>query len=274
MEARLLADGLGWGGGAGVAWRRRVCFVETFRTQVSVWPRTVRSRGTPTPPNICRRRWDLVARTANGRRGGRRRCRCRRSNGSTERTCADHRHRDRRDRPQRAQRPRLRTGSTSPTRARIDRTPSHRGSSSSTSQVPRALPPRRARSHRPPNGIAIEADGSVVWAESYTWSGAANDMLPHRRHRCCPATTPSPTCCRRRWPAVRHHGQRWRHRCAHAERPVHRGRDDPDQLRVRWHPPVDDRRRRHRPHRRLAARRAAEIETGSEGGSTWIGRIG
>lgn len=37
MEKRLLADGLGWAEGPTVLPDGRVCFVETFRSQVSVW---------------------------------------------------------------------------------------------------------------------------------------------------------------------------------------------------------------------------------------------
>lgn len=37
MESRLLADGLGWAEGPAVLADGRVCFVETFKSQVSVW---------------------------------------------------------------------------------------------------------------------------------------------------------------------------------------------------------------------------------------------
>ena len=37
MEKTLLADGLGWAEGPTLLADGRVCFVETFRSQVSVW---------------------------------------------------------------------------------------------------------------------------------------------------------------------------------------------------------------------------------------------
>ncbi|CAN5803841.1 SMP-30/gluconolactonase/LRE family protein [soil metagenome] len=56
MEKRLLADGLGWAEGPAVLADGRVCFVETFRSQVSVWDESSgvsRFAYTAGGPNSC-----------------------------------------------------------------------------------------------------------------------------------------------------------------------------------------------------------------------------
>src|SRR5918994_5263820 len=56
MEQQLLADGLGWAEGPTVLDDGRVCFVETFRSQVSVWAEGIgvsRYAYTAGGPNSC-----------------------------------------------------------------------------------------------------------------------------------------------------------------------------------------------------------------------------
>jgi len=56
VDKRLLADGLGWAEGPAVLADGRVCFVETFRSQVSVWDEArgvSRYAGTAGGPNSC-----------------------------------------------------------------------------------------------------------------------------------------------------------------------------------------------------------------------------
>ena len=146
-----------------------------------------------------RRRSCMCARTAaRSVRGGPRRCRCRRSSGSsaeggpaeiiaTGSTASPS------TGPTTSSSGRT-AASTSPTRAPTGRpTPSRHGSSCSTSRQRR--PRRELEPPTFPNGIAIEADGSVVWAESYTGHGQAlpPDGAASRTSACCPGTSRSPT---------------------------------------------------------------------------------
>ena len=180
MDHELLAEGLGWAEGPTVLPDGRICFVESYRSQVSVWERgrgVSRYAYTAGGPNSCvlgdgrrdvrlpeRRHGRAVARRGDVRR--------RRSSASSARAAR------RRSSPPSS----TASASTGPTTSSSGRT----GGSTSPTRAPTGRPTRSpptcscwtrdgtgrllAELAPPtfPNGIAIEADGSVVWAESYT----------------------------------------------------------------------------------------------------------
>ena len=206
METRLLADGLGWAEGPTVLADGRVCFVETFRSQVSVWDEATgvtQYAYTAGGPNSC-----VVGATAmlyvcqNGGTVGPWRA-AEMSVPSIQRIDG------RADRP-RSSSPRSTgspstgpttsssdptAGSTSPTRARIDRPiPSRRGSSCSTS--PAAAPSSSNSIRRPSRTASPSKPTAASCGPSRTpgWSDAAGQTArASRTSACCPATTPSPT---------------------------------------------------------------------------------
>ena len=133
-----------------------------------------------------------------------------------------------------------------------------------------------------PNGIAIEADGSVVWAESYT--GMVRRCRPDGSDiediGLLPGDQPvadglAVAADGRLFVTTVNGGGIDVLNADGTLRPVHQGRDDPDELRVRRHPPVDDRRRSDRRHADASfTGQLWVIETGTEGGPTWTGTIG
>ncbi len=186
-----------------------------------------------------------------------------------------HRHRDRRDRPQWAQRPRLRSR-----RPPLPHRPGHLPTIG-----PRAvadLRARRIRQRRParrarPTDVSQRhrhrsrrqrGVGGVVHRHGPAVPSRRHGRLRHRHV----ARRPSRRRRSRRGggrPSVRHDRQRRRHRCAQRRRqlrPVHRGRNDPDELRVRRHPPADDRRRSDRRHTRRLVHRSAVGDRNRYGG--------
>ena len=100
-----------------------------------------------------------------------------------------------------------------------------------------------------PNGVTVEADGSIVWDESYT--GRVGRIRPNGKIEDLgrlPGDNPNPRRIegRRRRTALRHRHPRQRGPCAGARRQgrqVHPLRDCPDQLRIRRRNSLAHRRR-------------------------------
>ena len=174
-------------------------------------------------------------------------------------TRRDHRDRDRRDRLERTQRPRLRTR----------RPPVHHRPRHVSTVGPRAVAHLRARRERTRSARRRTRSADVPERDRHrgrrqrgvgrvvhrNGPSLPAERVEHRGHRHVAGRPPRRRRSRRRrrWPAVRHHRQRRRDRRAQRRRnvrPVHRGRNDPDELCVRRVPLADDRRRSDRRHSR------------------------
>ena len=206
QEMRLLADGLGWAEGPTVLADGRVCFVETFRSQVSVWDEATgvsRYAYTAGGPNSCVVGAAGCAVRLSERRDGRSVARRgdvgavdpahRREGAPAEIIATEIDGLPLTARTTWSSAPTA--GCTSPTRARIDRpTPSRRASSSSRR---RAAAPSSSSSTRRRSPTGSQSKPTAAWcgpSRTPGWCAAAGQTAPgSKTSACSPASSPSPT---------------------------------------------------------------------------------